>query len=231
MFHYLLKRAIYLFVKSLMITYRYKWTGMDHRQMAIAAHPKGSFIVPVWHGQVFGILTAHAGTAPFLVMASRSKDGDFAAYVSEKFGFIPVRGSSRKGTVDKGGKEAMELYVEKLKVGNLGGITVDGPKGPAFVCKPGIVIIASKAQCMILPISASCSQSFRFQKSWDKFQIPLPFSRILLSHAAPIPVPANANPEEIEHVCRVVEKRLSEAQKDADQKLQKWIKGEDLSRS
>ena len=223
MLHQLLKRLVYLFVKSFMLTMRYKMTGIENKEKAMKAHPMGGFVVPIWHEQAFGILTAYAGKYPFVVLASRSKDGDFAAYISEKFGFTPIRGSSKKGNVDKGGKEAKALYIEKLKTGQAAGITVDGPKGPRHVCKPGIVSIAEQAECMILPIVASYSSCWEFAKAWDKFKLPKPFSKILVRHGEPIVVPKGIQGEEFENICRQIEKRLHETQKDADHELSQWL--------
>jgi hypothetical protein len=202
---------------------RYKMTGLENKDQAVKAHPKGGFIVPIWHEQAFGILTAYAGKYPFVVLASKSKDGDFAAYISEKFGFTAIRGSSRKGNVDKGGKEAKTQYVEKLKLGQAAGITVDGPKGPRHVCKPGIVSIAEQAECMILPIVASYSSYWEFKKAWDQFKLPKPFSKILVRHGEPILVPKGTVSEDFEKICREIEMRLKETQIEADKELKLWV--------
>jgi len=154
----------------------------------------------VWHEHVVGLLSGHAQTEPYLTLASRSKDGDYAAFISAKMGFTPVRGSSRKGNSDKGGKEAIEEYIMKLGQGISGGITIDGPKGPRRVCKVGIVRIAQQSGKPILPI-ASIASKYWTVNSWDKFKIPKPFAKVTIRYAMPIHVSQDASPEEMERIC------------------------------
>lgn len=168
---------------------------------------QGAFIFAIWHEQMIGFLSAHAWTQPYLTLASKSKDGDYAAFVSEHMGFIPVRGSSKKKNAEKGGKEAIETYIQQLGSGICGGITVDGPKGPRHSCKIGIAKIAQQSGCPIIPGVAVASNYWTL-KSWDKFKIPKPFSRIDVVYSEPIWVKKDASPEELSEVCKMIENIL-----------------------
>ena len=194
MIHKLLLQLSWLIFKALISTYRIELRGTRHREQAILMHPKGAFVFAVWHEQVLGAMLAHAWTKPYLALASRSKDGDYAAHISTKLGFKPVRGSSRKRGKDKGGKEAIQEYIENIEAGMSGGLTVDGPKGPRRECKAGAIIIAKQTGAAILPLSSHYSSYWEFN-SWDKFKLPKPFSKIIVTYGAPIRITEEMGPE------------------------------------
>lgn len=204
MIHKILQRIVWLFIKTLISTYRIELRGVHHREQAEAMHPKGAFIFAMWHEHVLGIMVAHAWTKPYLALASRSKDGDYAAYVSTKLGFKSVRGSSRKKGKDKGGKEALQEYVENLHAGNSGGLTVDGPKGPRRICKSGAVIMAKETGAAIMPVTAYYSSYWEFN-SWDKFKVPKPFSKIIVTCGEPLRITDGMGPEAVTDALNALE--------------------------
>ena len=200
----LIKRLLWFAVRSLTITYRFKLQGFEHKKNLKEINPKESYLYSVWHEDILSVLPALAHQKPYLAMASRSKDGDIASYVNSKMGFIPIRGSSRTPTKDKGGREAMAEYITRVSQGECGGITVDGPKGPRRVCKPGIVIIAQKTGAPIFPIIGRSRRVWEFN-SWDRFKVPKFFSRVDVIVGEPILVPSELTHEEVDSFCRKVE--------------------------
>lgn len=194
MIHTILKQLIWLILKALTSTYTFEFVGREHLKKARTIHPTGSFIFSIWHEQVLSVMAAHAHEEPYIALASRSKDGDYAAHVATKFGFRAVRGSSRGRRGDKGGKEALAEYIENLSHGVSGGITVDGPKGPRHVCKPGIVIMSHKTGSPILPVIAEADRYWEFN-SWDKFKIPKPYAKIKITYGEPIQIEQRNDPE------------------------------------
>lgn len=207
--HLVLQHLIWYVIKSLVSTYRITIKGIEHREKAKALNPKGSFVFAVWHEQVVSVMSAHAWTEPYLALSSRSKDGDYAAFVSEKMGFVAVRGSSKKKNKDKGGKEALLEYITKLNQGISGGLTVDGPKGPRQMCKPGAAIMSQQTGAPILPVAGVAEKYWQFN-SWDKFKIPKPFTKITMIYGKPIQVEENASPENILEICNQVTQALIE---------------------
>ena len=207
--HFCLQHLVWYLVKTLTSTYRIEVRGKENADKAKLLNPNGSFIFCVWHEQVISVMRAHAWTEPYLALSSRSKDGDYAAFVSEKMGFVAVRGSSKKRRVDKGGKEAMQEYVSKLNQGISGGITIDGPKGPRQQCKVGAVLISMQTGAPILPVVGIADRYWQFN-SWDKFKIPKPFSKIVMLYGQPIQVARSAPQETIENVCQQVTQALKE---------------------
>jgi len=210
MIHYLSQRLLYLFVRIIYSTYRFKYHGLEHKNEAKQLHPKGSILLGVWHGNVMGCLLGHAYQDPFLVMCSRSKDGDYAAYVSKKFKMIPVRGSSRRNGQDKGGKDAINEYITKIELGQSGGVTIDGPKGPREICKPGIMIMAKSTGCAVVPLMARPVSFWEMKKAWDLFQIPKPFTTIHLHYGKGFQVPPDATSDDIQHYCELMKQKLTD---------------------
>lgn len=201
----LILNALWVVVRTLMATYRFEHAPGNKLQREKF---KGTFIFAIWHEEMIGFLSAHAWTHPYLTLASKSKDGDYAAFVSSKMGFTPVRGSSKKKNVDKGGKEAIEEYIQYLTTGTSGGITVDGPKGPRHTCKIGIAKIAQQTGCPIVPGVAIASNAWELN-SWDKFKIPKPFSKISVVYGDPIWVKSDATPDELLMICSQIEKAIT----------------------
>ncbi len=205
----ILKRLLWFIVRSFTITYRYTIEGPKGESKPDEIYPKGAHLLCLWHEDILSVVSSHAQTRPYLAMASKSKDGDIASYVNSKFGFVPVRGSSRTPTKDKGGREAMAEYIKRVGEGECGGISVDGPKGPRRVCKPGIVIIAQKTGAPIYPAIGRAKNPWEFN-SWDRFKVPKFFSKIKVVIGHPIYVPADSTPEQIDSYCRVIEKAMLE---------------------
>ena len=154
-----------------------------------------------------------------IVIISKSKDAAPVAFVCKKLGHITARGSSRRNGVEKGGKEALEEMVEYLKQGFAGAITVDGPKGPAFKVKPGIISIAQKANTTIVPYVIELSSYWQF-KSWDKFRLPKPFSKVLISYGAPIDVSDKSI--DFSEYQRLIEESLNTQSEIAQKRMVEW---------
>lgn len=194
MIHAILKQLVWLLLRALTSTYKFEYQGIEHFKKARTLQSTGSFIFAIWHEQVLTVMAAHAHEEPYMALASRSKDGDFAAHIATKFGFQAVRGSSRNRRGDKGGKEALSEYIENLSKGISGGITIDGPKGPRHICKPGVVIMSHKTGAPILPVIAVPSWYWEFN-SWDRFKLPKPFAKIRIIYGEPIQIEQINDPE------------------------------------
>lgn len=190
----MIAQLLYFIIRLLHFSYRYEWVDTENKVKAISSNEKGVYIYAVWHQNFIGSTFVHIGQK-YTMIVSGSKDGELVATACKKMGYSPVRGSSTRG-----GKEAMFEMVKKIKSGIPGAITVDGPKGPVHVVKPGIVEIARLAKCPILPLSSYPVSYWSFEKSWDKFRVPKPFSKIFLVIGEPIFVPENITDEQFEQI-------------------------------
>jgi lysophospholipid acyltransferase (LPLAT)-like uncharacterized protein len=123
-----------------------------------------------------------------VVLNTVNFDGQWTRRVIERLGFGTAQGSSSRGAV-----EGLAAMAQSLEAGRHVGFTIDGPRGPRYVAKPGPVILARRTGSPISAFYIAVQHAHTFQKSWDLFQIPYPFSRAVMFVAPPIRVPANAD--------------------------------------
>ena len=111
-----------------------------------------------------------AGTA---VMVSLSKDGELQSGVMSRLGFRIVRGSSSRA-----GAKGLSGMVTALRDGSDAAFAVDGPRGPAGVAKPGRGAAAALSDAELLGVASAPAWAVVVRRAWDRFEIPLPFSRV-----------------------------------------------------
>ena len=152
---------------------RFTLVGSDHE--FIELNESGQpVIIALFHGEIFPVtgfgnrLTSHLVT-----LVSQSKDGEVIARVLERLGHITVRGSSSKGGV----RALLQAKRIMERDRRMGVFTVDGPRGPRYKAKGGIIFLAQRAGAKIIPFRAYPERAKIFDKSWDKFMLPLPFSQ------------------------------------------------------
>ncbi|MDP9254236.1 MAG: lysophospholipid acyltransferase family protein [Verrucomicrobiota bacterium] len=153
-------------------TIRYQ---LDDRAGVVGTSPNERYIGALWHNRLLLLpfviqrfLPERHGAA----LISASRDGTLLADLVERFGFEVVRGSSsRKGAT------AMLQLAEVIASGKDVVITPDGPRGPAYELGPGIIFLAQKSGVAVVPVNMEYSSCWRL-KSWDRFILPRPFSRV-----------------------------------------------------
>jgi lysophospholipid acyltransferase (LPLAT)-like uncharacterized protein len=124
------------------------------------------------------------------VMISRSFDGEYIARILAKLGYRPVRGSSSRGAVG-----ALMGMRRELEEGHPAVFTIDGPRGPRYVAKPGPVTLAKKTGQPISCFYIAVKRAW-ILNSWDQMIIPKPFSRACAYFSNPMTVPADATEEQ-----------------------------------
>ncbi len=199
----ILSNLIYYFIRLLNMTYRYQYIGLENKAKARAISPNGTFVYAVWHQNLIGGILAHSDEK-FTMIISGSKDGELVAVTCQKLGHNPARGSSTRD-----GKKALIEIVKKIKEGYPGAVTVDGPKGPSKIVKPGIIEISRLSQSPILTMSPYATKFWTLTRSWDQFRIPKPFSKILIVIGEPIIVNENVTRETFDELSLLVAERLN----------------------
>ncbi|MBV62559.1 MAG: hypothetical protein CMH65_14815 [Nevskiales bacterium] len=199
MFKALLAWLVQAFIRLLNATYRYRFDGQPKRRDPQGADP---YLLAIWHQNLFAGILAQTGRR-HVVIVSRSGDGDPVTMLCERLGYHVARGSSASRGRDKGGREAKEDMIRQLEAGLPGALTVDGPRGPAHVVKPGIVEMARRTGLPIVPY-LPLPQRYWSMKSWDRFRLPKPFTRIDVYYGEPIPVPSELTGAQFEHYQRIV---------------------------
>jgi lysophospholipid acyltransferase (LPLAT)-like uncharacterized protein len=140
------------------------------------------FVYTLWHGRMVLCILAHLHEN-IVTMASRSKDGEIIARWLARNGYIPARGSTRKG-----GRAGLQDMIEHVRAGHAAALTIDGPKGPARVAQRGILELARQTGAWILPFTGASSRPW-FVKSWDRYLVPKPFSRCVVAYGEPFEIP------------------------------------------
>ena len=143
-------------------------------------------IFTFWHGRIFPA-TYYWRRRGIAVMTSLNRDGDVIAECIKRFGYLAIRGSSSRG-----GFRALAEMAREIRQGGDCAFTIDGPRGPKYVAKQGPILLALKTGAAIFCFHISMKHRIQL-KSWDEFQIPLPFTRALVLQAAPIWVPDDAS--------------------------------------
>lgn len=159
--------------------------------------PDKPVIFALWHNHLALCMKAYESFVRpdrshdhLAALISASKDGAFLAAILQRFGVRPVRGSSSR----RGAQALLELTSWAERGFDLA-VTPDGPKGPCHVVQEGVITLAQVTGLPIVPYSCRLRWKIRL-KSWDGFEIPLPFSPCEMAFGEPIHVPRGATDEE-----------------------------------
>ena len=203
---------VFALVRVVSATLRYRWTDrsgyFDHGE-------PGPAIYCTWHNRLalclvpyYSYVKKHNRTPGLAALVSASKDGAFLAAILECFGVQPVRGSSSR----RGPQALLELTSWAERGYDLA-LTPDGPRGPCYVVQEGAIGLAQVTGLPIVPASYSLGWKIR-AKSWDRFQIPLPFSRCEMMFGKIVRVPREASDAERETLRQQLEQTLKEISRD-----------------
>src|SRR3954454_3035916 len=172
----------YLLINFIGLTARFEVIGWENHEKA--EENGGLPIYVFWHDRIF-LTTYWWRKRRIIVMTSRSFDGEYIARFIQRFGYGAVRGSSTRG-----GAGAVVEMARLMRAGCTTAFTIDGPKGPRYIAKMGAVLLAKKSGHPVLPFTVALARYWTLP-SWDKLQIPKPFTRARVFVAAPVYVPAD----------------------------------------
>lgn len=198
----------YSFITLIGWTSRIRRHGLRHLKAA-GAGGRG-FIYTFWHQRQVIFTYTHRDVDAH-VFVSRSKDGEIIARTMKLSRIGTVRGSSSRGA-SVATREALAI----LKSGRAVGITPDGPRGPARKVKSGVLYLAMRSGCPILPIASATSRRIVLRKAWDDFHVPLPFGRVCVTHGEPILVRPG---DDLDRKARELKEVLDAITEDADRRV------------
>ncbi|MBN2571634.1 MAG: lysophospholipid acyltransferase family protein [Ignavibacteriales bacterium] len=170
---------------------------------------KQNFVVAFWHGTMLYAWYYHRKNK-MAALVSQSKDGELLTRVLKKWRYNIVRGSSSMG-----GKEAINIMVDLVKENYTIAITPDGPRGPAVEMKAGAIVTAKKGSIPLVLIGIAYRKK-KILKSWDKFQIPFPFTRCAILFSEPVMIENHLTYEETDKIIKKKEKELNELTDEAN---------------
>ena len=145
------------------------------------------YVIAFWHGSMFVGWFLHRPNNDRRVSAlvSQSNDGEFLSSILERWKYSMIRGSSHIG-----GKEAMQLMVDEISNGSALTITPDGPRGPRHEMKMGAVRAAQRSNVPLV-LAGIAMKKKRHLRSWDKFEVPVPFTAVAVKYSDPVSVPVD----------------------------------------
>ncbi len=180
-------------------TLQWRVEGLEHFDAVVASGRQP--VMAFWHGRILAAAYyfRHRG---IVVITSENFDGEWIAQIIKRFGYGTARGSTSRGA-----KRAMLQLVRDMKQGRPAGFTLDGPRGPARVAQPGAVWLARATGNPLLPFHLEASSHWTLG-SWDRTQIPKPFSTVSLVVGKPIDVAPDTTDTQIEQARQQLELSL-----------------------
>jgi lysophospholipid acyltransferase (LPLAT)-like uncharacterized protein len=166
-----------------------------------------------WHRCVFPA-TWFYRSRDIAVMTSESRDGEYIARIIEHFGFRAVRGSSSRGAV----RALLGMHTE-IEQGRVAAFTIDGPRGPMYLAKPGPVLLARNTQVPLVVFHIALERAWVLN-SWDKFMVPKPFTRAVLVTSRFMHVPKDADSAQHEELQKEMQAALDRVRATAEEQVQ-----------
>ena len=181
----LIAAAVYAMIRTLGPTLRYEVLGW---QSAEGVHASGKQIIwAFWHRVIIPIVwwRRNHGT---VVMNTTAFDGQWTRKVIEWMGYGTAQGSSSRG-----GLRGLAVMARRIVEGRDCAFTIDGPRGPRYVAKPGPVMLARRSGAPVVVFHIGVQHGKTFQKTWDHFLLPRLFTKTIMIFAPPIEVPPDAD--------------------------------------
>jgi lysophospholipid acyltransferase (LPLAT)-like uncharacterized protein len=182
--------AVYSVIRVLGPTLCYEVLGWQHAEAVYASRKR--CIWAFWHRVIIPIVWWHRNNGT-VVMNTMAFDGQWTRKVIEWLGFGTAQGSSSRG-----GLRGLAVMARRLEEGVDCAFTIDGPRGPRYVAKPGPVMLARKTGCPVMVFHIGVDRGKTFTNTWDHFLLPMPFARTVILFAPPIYVPADADQQMLE---------------------------------
>lgn len=204
-----------LFVRVVGVTWRIRSLGHVPAPpyQLILAFPHGDMLIPA--------ITFRR--VPAAIMISHHGDGEVIAQVLARMRKVAVRGSSTRG----GTRAFLEMLREHAALP--WGVTPDGPRGPRGTVHGGVIQLAAESGRPIVPAGFAVGRGKRL-RSWDRFVIPAPFTRIVAVYGEPLRVPAGIDGEARTQLAKELEQRLVAAEREAERELGNARTGADPGR-
>ena len=201
--------AFFVLIKLIGRTVKFEIQGWENWE---AASVQGKIpIYTFWHNRIF-LSIYFWQRRRIVVMTSQSFDGEYIARFVQRFGNGAARGSSTRGATG-----AFVEMVRLIRAGCPAAFTIDGPKGPRYVAKMGAVLLAKKTGQPILPFTITAAKFWEAKKTWDRSQVPRPFTRARVDIAAPIYVGPDADDGELDKKRDELQRALDEVSRRGEQ--------------
>lgn len=204
----LIAALVYSVIRILGPTLRYEVLGWHNAEDVYVSRKQ--CIWAFWHRVIIPIAWWRRNHG-VVVMNTTAFDGQWTRKVIEWLGFGTAQGSSSRG-----GLRGLAVMAKRLAEGFDCGFTIDGPRGPRYVAKPGPVMLARKTGCPVMVFHIGVNRGKTFEKTWDHFLLPMPFAKTVILFAPPIYVAADANADVMEAKHTEMQRELERVRDIAD---------------
>lgn len=170
------------------------------------------YIFGFWHNKLATPTVYFRKLEKKVALTSPTKDGELISVPLEKLGYTLVRGSSDKKSVS-----STIALLRYLKKGYSMGTPLDGPKGPKQKAKKGLLYLAQKSKTSLVPLGVAYQKKWILQKTWDKFELPKPFSKICIYLDNEIKIETE---QDIDNSVEIIENKINEANNLAEKYLE-----------
>ena len=192
-------------IRLLCCTLRYRRTEEPGAPLDDRSRP---MIWVFWHNCILPA-TYRFRNHELAVLASRSFDGECISRLIERFGYRALRGSSSHGGVG-----AMLAARREIELGRAVAFTIDGPRGPRHVAKPGPLLLARVTGIPVVAFHVAVERAWTLP-TWDRMIVPKPFSRALVRVSAPILVASDDDAEQMDRLHAELQAALERVEQDA----------------
>ena len=170
-------------------------------RFVLSASP-GPCVFAHWHGDEL-VLIGYYANRRLAVLSSLSKDGSLMAKTLSLLGYQVFRGSSSRG-----GARGLIGLIRAVKEGSQAALAVDGPRGPIYEVKPGVVELAKRTGRPIVPVRTRCDRAWNFSRAWNKSYLPKPFARVEVEYSQPVTIDPHATDAELAAACLLIKTKL-----------------------
>jgi len=212
----LVERTITFLITTLikLFSLTYRVTVVD--RSGVDFYQKGRHepvVMAIWHNRLLyaPVVIKKRVRKHFVSIASNSDDGRYAANYMKSFNVSVVRGSSSRGGATALAQLIKKITIEKKSVV----MTIDGPRGPKYSCKPGAPKLASMTGVKLIPYVINFSNYWQF-RSWDNTQIPKPFCKVEICLGEAIELKEDLSREELKEAQNLLIEKMLKITKDRD---------------
>jgi len=200
-------------IRLIIVTLRLRVVGEKYLEEARKVSTSDRVILALWHGRQFPLIHV-LRDKNLAVLASLSRDGTLVSLVLEGMGYHMLRGSTSRGAV-----RGLVSTIRAVKDGYDTAFTVDGPRGPQRVVKPGILYTAMKTGATVVPVTSAARRALVFHKSWDNYILPLPFTKVVVLYGEGMMVPKDSDVDDLERIAAGLGEHLDRLTAEAEDML------------
>ncbi len=199
-----------MLVRMIGLTLQIRILGSDELKNARTDSSSGQVAFAFWHGHQFPLVN-HWRRKKHAVLTSLSRDGSLQTLILDGFGFHCIRGSASHGAV-----RGLIGIIRAMKAGHDAVFAVDGPQGPYHEVKPGVLYVGMKTGAAIVPLGIAVRKARIFEKAWDRYILPYPFTKVIILHGAGMIIPPETDTEKLDQMAEnlggVIEALTTEAE-------------------